>query len=314
MKMVLLLILLSFSSFATDLTSSFESHYMKDKVLSRADIQKLSESQIVLIPGIVSESFIWSDTRGVFDFSLLFKDYFGAQLKHYKNLKLDVTRLKASSKSVQETALELDKKFSELKKKNKKAYFITHSLGGLVLLDYLANNQVQDLVAGIVFIQSPFYGAPVASIYFENPYYARTLLGPIIPFFNTSEETIRYLSLDERQKRMEETEGNLSGILRNIPVVTSGGLALNYKSLFRPSLNIMGYGCITFLNGSCYSRTLYPGPYEDSDGMVPFSSTLLPHVDSVKLRGVDHGETVLNLPYETLKRTRLTDALLKLIL
>lgn len=314
MKLAFLLILLSFSSLATDLTGLFESTYQKDKILSEADLKKLSEAEIVLIPGIVSESFIWSDKRGVLDFSLLFKDYFGSQLKHYKKLKLDVSRLKASSKSVKETTLELDKKFSELKKKNKKAYFITHSLGGLVLLDYLADNNVQDHVAGIIFIQSPFYGAPVASIYFENPYYARTLLGPIIPFFNTSEETIKYLSLDERKNRMSEIEGNLSEILRDIPVVTSGGLALEYKSLFRPSLNIMGYGCITFFSGSCRSRILYSGPYEDSDGMVPYSSTLLPKVDSVKLYGVDHGETVLNLPYETLKRTRLTDALLKLIL
>lgn len=314
MKSIFLMIFLSTSSLASDLTEAFKAHYASESVLSSRDIQKLKEAEIVLIPGIVSESFIWSDKRGVFDFSLLFKDYFGAQLNHYKKLKLEVTRLKASSKSVQETALELEKKFIRLKKKNKKAYFITHSLGGLVLLDYLTQNNVKDQVAGIVFIQSPFYGAPVASIYFENPYYARTLLGPIIPFFNTSEETIKYLSVEERSKRMDELESNLPDLFRDIPVVTSGGMALNHKSLFRPSLNIMGYGCITFFKGSCRSRILYPGPYEDSDGMVPYSSTLLPGADTVKLEGVDHGETVLNLPYESLKRARLTDALLKLIL
>ena len=96
MKLVFLLGLLSLSSFASDLTDAFIANYKKEIILSKNDREKLKNSEIVLIPGIVSESFIWSDKRGVLDFSLLFKDYFGAQLSHYKKLNFPVTRLKAS--------------------------------------------------------------------------------------------------------------------------------------------------------------------------------------------------------------------------
>jgi len=316
-KALIILVALSSSLLiAADQTDSYSEIYKQKVILKSAEVQSLKNSEIVLIPGIVSESFIWSDHRSPVDFSLLFKDYFGAQLSHYKKLGLSVSRLKGSSKSVQETILQIDDKIQELSAKNKKAVFVTHSLGGLALLDWMMEQPKSTLetIRSIVFLQAPFYGSPMASVYFENPYYARTILGPIIPFINASEETIRYLSVEQRQKTMARHEGRLSEVLSDISVITMSGVSLNSASIFFPSLNIMGHGCLTYLLGKCRSKEIFDGPLDDSDGMVPFQNSKLEGYDFVRIESVDHGETVLQMPFNNIDRAHMTDALVKMVL
>lgn len=315
-KLLFLAILtLSSSLFAADQSDRYQELYEKDVVLESAHLEKLKNTEIVLIPGIVAESFIWDDHRSHVDFSLLFKDYFGAQLEHYKKLGVSVTRLKGSSKAVKEILKQIEDKVSELRVNNKKALFVTHSLGGLALLDWIMKQDKDTLktVRGIVFLQSPFYGSPVGTVYFENPYYARTILGPIVPFVNASEETIKYLSVDERVNVMASYEGRINEALAGINVITMAGLSLHAYSLFKPSLNIMGYGCLVYVRG-CRSKGIYAGKLDDSDGMVPFYSSKLPDIDHVKIEFVDHGETVLQMPFNNLDRVKMTDALIRMVL
>lgn len=314
-----LLALFLFSSsllIAADRTNTYNEIYEQDVILNSAVLENLKDAEIVLIPGIVAESFIWEDHRSPLDFSILFKDYFGAQLSHYKKLGIAVTRLKASSKSVKETIQQIDDKMSELQSKNKKAIFVTHSLGGLALLDWMMAQPKSTLetIRSIVFLQAPFFGSPVASVYFENPYYARTILGPIVPFFNTSEETIKYLSIEERQRMMAAYEWRLKDVLSGISVVTMSGVSLNGRSLFRPSLNIIGHGCVTFILNKCRTKEIFEGPFDDSDGMVPFNNSKLEDYDFVKIPNVDHGETVLQMPFNNIDRVHMTDALIKMTL
>lgn len=318
MKILIFLSLIFKSSlaFSHDRTPRFYQLYQQDEILTSADLAELKDTEIILIPGIVAESFIWNDFRSVVDFSLLFRGYFSTQLYHYKKLHLDVTRLKTSSKTVRETLSEIDKKISLLASKGKKALFITHSMGGLVLLDWLVeqNQRRLDLVKGIIFLQSPFYGSPLASIYFEDPYFAKTILGPIIPFLNVSEETVKYLSLENRKKVMNSIGTKVFSILKKIPSITAAGYALADTTIFRSSLNILAYGCVTALKGNCVSSVIYEGPYSDSDGLVPVRSTKLKGVDYVRLRSVDHGEPVLEMPFQSINQNQMTDALLKIII
>lgn len=318
MKLVILSLLLlqSLNLHAVDRTREYESHLKRKQILTQANLSTLKNVDLVLVPGIVAESFIWDDNRSTIDLSLLFKEYFGAQLEHYKNLKLNVERLKTSSRSVRETMGYLDDKLIDLRNRNRPVIFITHSLGGLVLLDWInkLDANARKLIRGVVFIQSPFYGSPAADVYLENPYFIRMLLGPIIPFINTSEETIKYLSVKKRTSLMETLESRIPRILKNIKAVTAGGAALNDESIFRPTLNLIAYGCLAHVYGSCRDKILFEGPYDDSDGLVGFSSSQLPGIDSVGLLNVDHGEPILQMPYSDVDRVRLTDALLKLIL
>jgi predicted alpha/beta hydrolase family esterase len=318
MKILILLffVLSNLGIKAQDRTKDYERFLNLENILSQNDIKILKNVEIILVPGIVAESFILRDHRSRVDFSILFKEYFGAQLEHYSKLKLNVARLKTSSRSKQETILSLELKALELKKKNRPGIFITHSLGGLVVLDWLQtlDKKTRSLISGVVFLQSPFYGSPVADLYLENPYFIRSVLGPVIPFLNVSTETVEYLSVAKRKKIMRSIQDNLPEIFRGIPVLTAGGMALNGRSLFTPTLNLFSYGCLIYRSDTCLGPVLYQGPYENSDGLVGLSSSRLPGVERVDLVNVDHGETVLQMPRSTVDRVRVTDALLKLIL
>lgn len=316
-KALLILIALTASLvIAADRSEFYNDIYQQDEILKKADVESLKNAEIILIPGIVSETFIWDDHRSPVDFSILFKDYFGAQLSHYKKLGLSVTRLKGSSKSVKETIQQIDEKIKELSSKNKKAVFVTHSLGGLALLDWMMEQPKGTLstIRSIVFLQAPFFGSPMATVYFKNPYYARTILGPVVPFINASEETIKYLSLEERQKMMANYESRLKEVFSGISLVTMSGVSINGTSIFRPSLNIIAHGCVTYVLSKCRSKEIFAGPHDDSDGMVPFNNSKLEDYDFVRIENVDHGETVLQMPFNNIDRVHMTDALIKMTL
>lgn len=312
-RFTLFFILLTSSLFASDHTELYKSLYDKKITLNPEDFH---DTEIVLIPGIVSETFIRSDRRSTLDFSIFFKDYFGSQLEYYKKLGFAVSRLPGSSRSVRETILQIEEKTSELRSKGIRPLFVTHSLGGLALLEWLVKQNIRELekIKGIVFLQSPFRGSPIANIYFENPYYARTFLGPILTFFNASEETVRYLTEEERMKFMTKNEQRIRKILSLIPSISASGLSLYGSSIFRPSLNVIGYGCLTYIWGACRSEIIYQGPYDDSDGMIPFRNSHIRNLDFVQIMNVDHGETVLKMPFSNLDKTTMTNALIHIIL
>lgn len=312
MKAIFLCVFLSLSAFGADLTGEYERLYGSE--LSSAELAKLAETEIVLIPGIGSETFVWEDTRGSLDLSLLFKNSFGAQLDHYRHLGIPVRRLWASSYSVQETIDEITATVEELRAKKKKALFITHSLGGLALLDFLTSEQDLRNIQGILFLQSPFYGSPMATVYFENPYLARTILGPLLRYVNTSEDSVEYLSLEFRRNHMKPREKKLGRIFARIPALTLGTTTLGHRSLMASTANVIAYGCLVHSFGACRSKKIFPGPYSNSDGMVPLESSRLPGVDHIVVDGVDHGETLQAMPFKSVNRVQLTDAALRVLL
>ncbi|WP_235046132.1 hypothetical protein [Bdellovibrio bacteriovorus] len=266
------------------------------------------------MPGILSEAFLKEDDRSSVSFARLTGDYLGEQQALLKNVyKFNSVRLSSSSKSVSEIKVNIRAALNQSAAANRKAVFLTHSLGGLALLEELVDSPIhRDTVAGIMFLQSPFKGSPIADAYFDNPIYLDKLLGTVIPFFNTSPDTIRYLGIASRSKFMKENSEAITAIT-SIPMITVGGVVNGHKSLFTPAVNIMAMGCLEKVFGQCVVR-LYSGPYDLSDGMVPFESSKLPNVDFVRLDGVDHGETVVNIPYQHYDKAQTTTALLRLLL
>jgi hypothetical protein len=87
-----------------------------------------------------------------------------------------------------------------------------------------------------------------------------------------------------------------------------------HKSLFASSISLIRTGCLETVCGKCVGPRLYNGPYDLSDGMVPFASSQLPDAVFVLLKGADHGETVVRIPYRGYDQKRLTSALFKLLL
>jgi len=307
----------SFQLLAKDVTSDYQRLINEKAILTDKEINFLKTQEIIFIPGILSEVFSWEDDRGIFDFSFLSSEYFGAQIKHLKNLKIQTKKIKSSSYATSDTIELIRKTFDELRKKNQKAILITHSLGGLALLDYLLEMTPEDsdYITGIIFIQTPFYGSPMASVYLNNPYEASKWLTPILPFFHTSRETIDYLSLEHRLIFMNQNEERIRDILKSSAAITLSTFTNSYPTLFRPAVDIMEMGCIKKINqNKCLTKLLFEGPYDKSDGMVPINSSKLPGFDFITLEGVDHGETIIRLPFQNFNKEKMTETLLKMLI
>lgn len=304
---------LSLGAFAADLTSTFYTVLKSQPSLSAQEQEGLRAYDIYLVPGILSESFLDGDERSSITFSRLTGEYFEAQQKLLQNhYGLKVQRLSSSSQSVAEIRANIRHALTVSRSEQRRALFVTHSLGGLALLEELVSFPGhQSVIAGIIFLQSPFQGSPVADVYFEGPLHLHKWLRPIIPYFNTSPDTIHYLSTAVRRQFMTENRMIIQELTQRVPIITVGGVVNGHSSLFTPAVNIIATGCFKVVLGQCVIRTSFKGPYDSSDGMVPFESSKIGSADFIRLEGVDHGETVVNIPFEQHSKDQLTTALLK---
>lgn len=316
MKLLLSALLLITATLANarDLTPAFKKYIEKAEVLGPRDMDFLQNVELIFVPGILAEALIESDRSAPWDFTLITKDYFGEQLSHFKKLGLTVSRLPTSSSSVKKTVSNIHQALLRAKQNDRKVIFITHSLGGLAMLDYLFGNGIDKSILGIAFLQSPFYGTGVASVYLDSPKVFVDWLNPILPFLNVSLETIDYLSIKTRMKIMKGYETDLSRLPKSLPVLTLGGSANGHASSFEPGVDLMESGCFVATHGICVSPKVFHGPYDKSDGLVPLTSTFLPAVDSIVLEGVDHGEFIINVPFKDYDPSKLTEVSLKLLL
>lgn len=309
-----LCIFLVLSSHAEDLTSEFEFIYKNKIPLTPKEIQTLRQYDFYLAPGILSETFIHDDRRSVFNLAVLTKEYFSSQKSFLKGLQVPVTRLSTSSFSVEESKKIIRRGLQNTLNRGRKSFFITHSLGGLVLLEVLLERENNQDIGGIIFMQSPFLGAPVADVYLDNPFYVQRWIKPILPFFNTSTETLQFLSTSVRKDFIQKENVKIEMLIREVPILTVAGEVNGYRSLFRPSVDLIRYGCINTFFERCLTRVIFAGPYDQSDGMVPVESSKLKDSSFIVLKGVDHGETVVNIPFDSYDRKKTTESLLKLFL
>lgn len=303
-----------------DLTAAFFGHYESEEELTPEEVKFLKDrKKVVLIPGILAEAFIheggWSLFAPRLDFTFMTKNYFQDQIELLEDYGVPVARLPTSSSDVRETYKNIDGALKKLLKDRQQAVFMAHSMGGLVLLDYLIDryDEVAPAIAGIVFLQSPFHGAPLATLYNDNPP-LQAWFRPFFPMFRTSDESVKYLGFGRRGKIMADNQDKIKKIVAGVPMLTVGSWVNGYRSLFQPVVDLFLHGCFMTPWGSCWTREVYPGPYEVNDGMVPFSSSQLPGADFVELEAADHGETVLRVAFSDYNRQLMTQALMKLLL
>lgn len=302
---------------AKDLTPEYKKYEQSETRLTTKDLNQLKKLEIILVPGILSEAFNLEDDRGIFDFTFLTSSYFDSQLKLLtKKYQLKAIKIKASSKNVSETTETIAKRIELARENNTKVILITHSLGGLALMDYLLQSPQEnlDFIEGIIFLQVPFYGSPIATVFLDNPYHADKWLRPVLPFFHTSMETIHYLSLETRELYMNDHVRQFESIISSIPTLTMSGVTNNDRTLFRPAVDVMKEGCIKNLKKKCLTPILFKGPYDESDGMVNLNSSRLDFIDSIVVDGQDHGEPIIKLPLQNFDRDAMTESLLKILL
>ncbi len=244
--------------------------------------------------GVMSEFFL---KDFYVDVSWITTEYFQIEKSDFERKGLSVTRVAPSSFSMYQAHADIAAAFRDLRAKNKKGILFTHSLGGLLLLDHIiANPKDLSLISGIIFMQSPFHGSAVATLLKKAPL-----------------DTLEYLKPSNREKIMKDHEQEIQKILSVVPVLTVAGVTNGYKTLFTPAVNLIRHGCVTRTFGRCTTPLIYHGPFDDSDGMVPLKSSYLMDADHITLMNVDHGETVMNLPYQSILKSRLGEVLLNIL-
>ena len=281
---------------AADITSAFKKIYSSQETpLHPVDLERLQKHEIIFVNGVGSEFFL---REFIPNFAWATSEYFSASLNELKRLWLNAKRVAPSSFSLAQAKQDIASIFENKTEQKKPLLIVTHSLGGLLLLEHLlANPEHQKDVVGVVFIQSPFAGSPVAEVVRSVPL-----------------EMAKYLSVSRRAKYMKENQQEISELFLRLPAISVASTANGFRSIFAPTLNLMKYGCLTRLAGKCASPRLYRGAYYDSDGMVPLESSRLPNTDHITLRAIDHGETVMNLPFQSVRKSKMTTSLLKLLI
>ena len=168
---LILTLFLSQLTQAAELTKDFYKKYNKSSHLNEQEVKSLTNTKVIFIPGILAETF-QEDPRSILNLSLITKEYFGTQLNHLKSrYKLEAIRLKTSSKTIEKTKNNILNSVKLAKKQNKKVIFVAHSLGGLALTEVLIKEEDVDHIQGVLYLQTPFWGSPIARVYDNNTYY-----------------------------------------------------------------------------------------------------------------------------------------------
>lgn len=320
MRLMILALCLIFSftplHAASNLSHQFSALYQQKKIFTPREIKELKKYDIILIPGILAESFTAGDERSLLNLHLITRDYFYAQVELLeKKYDLNVRRLTTSSKNVWETQANIYQAVKNARAQKRKLIFISHSLGGLALLEAVIKNpSIQEDIAGIAFLQSPFYGSPIGDLVANPPYKVMNLLKPLLPFINISQETIDYVGVENRTLFMINNEEAISHFVHKVPAFTFTGIADANKSIFKPLIDIMEAGCLRGVKRGCLTEIFFPGPYDKSDGLIPYHSSFIKETDYVIMEDVDHGEFILNIPFQDYEKEHLTTSWLRILL
>lgn len=307
---------ISLSVVGSDISYEFDRVYNEKTSLTEDEVTLIKNFKLVFVPGFMGESFNPQDRSSKLDFSGITSDYFGNVQRYLKHkYEIESVKLHASSSNTDITKSQIIESLENNIRSGKKTLFITHSLGGLMLLDTLIEHEnLRPYVAGNLFLQTPFWGTPLADIYTSNFFYVKTILTPVFKLLNMSSKTVSLFSPQERRDYMQMNAEAIDSITSSIPSITFAGRLSNWKSVFRSGADIIEYGCLRALNKFCITKLLHSEKFDMSDGVVPFESSKLPNVDYVVQNGVDHGETVLTIPFRSIDQKMMVDTLLKLLI
>lgn len=301
---------------ANDLTSDFLNIHRLPKTLTADEQNRLQQYDIYFIPGILAESLINGDKRSKVHLDLILKDYFGTQIKFLnQKYRIPTKRILTSSHNVLETRTNILEAIAASASNNRKVYLISHSLGGLALLHTLISApETYPHIAGIAFLQSPFYGSPVADLALNPPYGLNKIIHPLLPYINISHDTLEFITPRAREKYMEDHSEAISRLIDQLPLFTLSSSSEPNKSLFKPIIEIMESGCVKGLLNRCLTDTFFKGPYDKSDGLIPLKTSVIKGADYITLNDLDHAAPILEVPFEDFDKEQFTVAILRLLL
>ncbi|MEA9357509.1 hypothetical protein SHI21_14875 [Bacteriovorax sp. PP10] len=277
MKFLLLAaLILNFSKVMANDLSAVYATKMKEQTFSTSELTKLKSLKVLIVPGVLAESFD-SNSGNQIKVGFIFEEGFREQRRlleknqiNYEYLKFDTespptVNAKAIIRAIQNSLVPV--------------VIYSHSKGGLDTLE--AFRQRPDLlpkVRGWVSVQSPFWGAPVASLMYDN-----TLLKDsgktLFEWMGGDVGGMSALTIPERQSYMESAE--IKNLIGDIKKKTK---FLNFASF---KSNVFGLDTPLEL-----FRNLTQSRAGNNDGVVPLTSALMHshgyEVDYAIEANVDH--------------------------
>ncbi len=269
--------LLITTSFAEDLSKDYlqmkqEFANSTSNKAGSAFIKEIQKYKIILVPGILSESFIEESTQFP-KINYVMGEMLEDQITWLNSQNIDNELVIVESESHPKKNIEIIKK--AILASEKPVILYTHSKGGIDTLYTLEKYpELMDKVSGWTSIQTPFYGSSVASLLKEYSL-SQSVSKWALSFLGGSEEGLNSLTKEDRNDYMQrdETPALLNSINKNIAVI-------NFATYIKNS-----FGLDTSLE---IFRDYLEYKDGENDGVVPVSSAVLPGTDHIIESGVDH--------------------------
>lgn len=258
----------------------------KSSAIKTYEVQELRNFKVLIIPGVLAESFI-SSSKNQIKLSILFEDAFKEQIKVLSSLGVDHQFLNLETENTPaENAQNIVK---AVLSSSKPVLIYSHSKGGLDTLEAIRQNpSIIKKIHGWASIQSPFWGSTVASGFSENTILNETG-NNLFEWMGGSGAGMNSLTLSERVNYMDSTE------VRNLILE----IKKNIKFINYGSYKTDTWGWDTPLE---FFRNYTEIKDGINDGVVPLTSALMKEhnlaVDFIIETEVDHLMTMTRFRLE----------------
>ena len=280
------------------MTAEFDSAWLEaGSPVPSVFLHRLRRHKVIFAPGFMSR--MYTEPLNIMGMEFRMGSYFDDQLNWLKTLEITNRRLELTPGGFFEKNAE---RLAELIRDSEyPVILIAHSRGGLDALEALRKlPPLLGKTAGVITIQSPFYGTPVAD-YFEERDFLKTLSAPLLKSAGETPSSVYWLTTGFRNGYMERHAREIAEIVKAVPFICVGSSCGPDGMCSDASLNLA-------------SALLRSKGVPQHDGLVPIASTRLPGAHFVEAGEIDHRMPVTSSPGETFDRIRFVRALLAVLI
>ncbi|MEI7530009.1 MAG: tyrosine-protein phosphatase [Elusimicrobiota bacterium] len=267
--------------------------------------RQLSGYRILFVPGFMTNPSInpglvyKSAGSGVAPEGSFMPTYFYEQIKWLRANGLDAGIVKIES----EAGIKYNANLIEaaIQLSPTPVIIISHSKGGLDTLETLVRRpNLRDKVKGLVSIQSPYYGTPIADWVLSHEHSLSPMSALVLKLMGGSMQSVNDLSVKSRLAYQAENADAIAAITAAIPTISFGAWKNEEKGVMDTNFET--------------TRDLMLGWGIKSDGLVPVNSEMLQGANQIAVEGLDHLATVLEVKKPAFDRVDFFRTLLTLLM
>lgn len=235
---------------------------------------RLKPIRFIFVPSYLSDSAIPSVGSGALGYMAGIRDWMAAA-----GIETEIADVE-TEETVEVNAARLRDIVAE---GERRVCFVSHSKGGLDVLEFLLGAAPHDLnrVACWIALQAPFAGSPVADLAVSIPG-MREVAGVVLNALGGRGESLDDLTTGWRGRYLERNDEATSAVFASVPTLCVATYMEDAGRLFAP--RTWTYPTFVWMQAKSIR----------SDGLVPVASALRPCARYVVIEGLDHTDTVLS--------------------